>query len=68
MEHEPGTSLRAAGWTFADRVEVKDIHWDRRGADHLTTTAKQRWGKALGWFQSGAGVESFTRCSKVDNL
>jgi hypothetical protein len=43
LDHEPGTSLRAAGWSFADTVT--DTNWgtrSKRGAGHVTTEAKQR--------------------------
>jgi hypothetical protein len=50
MDHEPGTSLRAAGWTFADRVDAKDINWgkrSKRGTGRVTTASKQRWVRQL---------------------
>jgi hypothetical protein len=48
MGHEPGTSLRAAGWNFADRVT--DTNWgtqSKRGQGHVMTEHKERWTKTL---------------------
>jgi hypothetical protein len=50
MGFEPGTSLRAAGWCFADRADPKDVNWgkrSKRGAGKVTPAAKQRWVKHL---------------------
>jgi hypothetical protein len=50
LDYEPGTSLKAAGWALADRVEAKDINWgarSKRGAGKVAPTAKQRWVKHL---------------------
>jgi hypothetical protein len=46
--HEPGTSLRAAGWTLADTMS--DTNWgvrSKRGAGRVTTIPKQRWVRQL---------------------
>jgi hypothetical protein len=48
MDHERGTSLRAAGWSFADTVT--ETNWgkrSKRGNGNVTTAPKQRWMKAL---------------------
>lgn len=45
LKHEPGTSLRASGWTFADHVT--DSHRKRRGAAERAADPKQRWIKEL---------------------
>jgi hypothetical protein len=48
MDHEPGTSLRAAGWTFADRVTT--TNWGdhcKRGKGKVSMAPKQRWVRQL---------------------
>jgi hypothetical protein len=48
MDHEPGTSLRAAGWAFADRVV--NTNWGRtskRGANRVSNEPRQRWVRQL---------------------
>lgn len=49
LADEPGTSLKAAGWTFAGMTDTADWHGNREllfGGEGRST-AKQRWEKRL---------------------